>query len=154
MIRKITANEIFSVKFRHVERGAILMATLLAPITVRHFSKLSNVWHEHLESKVRISVGGKRSTQIVGGGSWLEIVFLATELIRRHIPENEEKEWVNERGTASWVILPKTIPIGWGYELHRKLSDHVNDQVEKYVAQVDKKRRTYEMRKKKPQNRI
>ncbi|MGB9141522.1 MAG: hypothetical protein WCB71_04925 [Aestuariivirga sp.] len=148
----MAANKIFSVRFKHVERETILAATLLAPTTVRHFSKLTNAWHEHLESKVKISFDRKRSTQIVGGGSWLEIIFLATELIRRHIPENEEKEWVNESGTASWAILPKTIPIGWGYELHRKLSDHVNNQVEKYIAQVDKKRRTYEMRKKKPQN--
>lgn len=70
--------------------------------------------------------------------------MLAIEGLRILIPFEEEDDWLDESGLPSWLMLPKTIHVGWGHELHKELVGTVNTRVAKFVSKIDRKRRKYE----------
>jgi hypothetical protein len=139
---------LFEMQLTHSSTGEKIKAIVYQPIEFRHFSDFSNSWLESLRSKVVLVKNDQEEEDEIGGDSLLEIFSMATECIRHQIPEGSECDWVDERGVASWVILPKRIPIGWGYELHKELVNIVNMRVSKYTSKLDEERRNHDQKKK------
>ena len=135
-----TSKILLKMKFRNIETNSTLRFAIYYPVAHKHYSKVQNAWHSSLRSRVSITLDKKRSNEILGGESWLEILLLGLEYVRRKIPEYEEAKWVDERGVPSWVILPKQIPISWGYSLHKELTENMKLRVEHFVKEVEKKR--------------
>jgi hypothetical protein len=76
--------------------------------------------------------------------SWLASFLLALDLVRRLIPEGEERDWVDEEGVESWCVLPRSIPFSWGYDLYERIS-RMSDEAERtFVEDVERRRLDWE----------
>ena len=65
--------------------------------------------------------------------------MLAIESLRMLIPFEEEDDWVDESDFPSWLLLPKTIDVSWGHELHQKMASLVRTEIEKFIAGINNK---------------
>jgi hypothetical protein len=139
-----TPKVLFSLRLSNRVTGESLIATVYYPETHKSFSTLTNLWHEDMRSTVAFRIGLRESEDMVAGGSLLEIFWMSTECIRQKIPAHTEADWLSDSGAASWVILPKTIPISWGYEFHNELVKAVDERVRRFISKVDKRRRAHE----------
>jgi hypothetical protein len=134
------ARIMLAMEFVNVETSETLEIKVYEPSTVKHFSKTHNKWYESLRSDTKVVSRGTTSKEVFGGDSRTEILLIALEFIRTQIPEDEETIWVDSRGVPSWIVLPKTIPISWGYALHQKISGLVNSEIKKFTDEVQRKR--------------
>lgn len=147
MKKQKVSQDLFSIRFKNLVSNRTLRARVTQPQLIEHFSELTGTKLEHLESRLVIFRDGRRTSEVVGGATWLEIVILALERLRQQIPTAEETQWVDERGVASWVILPKTIPIGWGYKVYQQIVASVDKKIVTITAGIERKRRAHQAKK-------
>lgn len=147
--RNRVPHKLFSIELRNRVTSGTILATFYEPQKERKYIKDNRSWTVVWKARVRIARDKKvlRDSSLPGV-SWLSSLMLAIESLRILIPVEEEDDWVNESDFPSWLLLPKTIDVSWGRELHGELVDIVNMRLAKFISNVDKKRRKYEERKK------
>jgi hypothetical protein len=116
-----------------------LVCQLSWPRRVYHFSNLLGRQLSHYEGKLTITSEGKRKKFIAAGNDFLEVLLNALEILRNQVPIEDQRDWVDEFGAEFWVVLPRTIPFGWGYALYRKISDLSIREEMKFVATIEKR---------------
>lgn len=98
--------------------------------------------------KVVITLDGVQQARTAYGHIWLSSFLLGVEFVRMMLPCGEEREWVDEEGVEIWCLLPQCIPFSWGYPLYKKIA-RMSDEAERdYIAVVEKRRLTWELRRK------
>jgi hypothetical protein len=143
------SRKLFSIKLRNQVTKGIIVAVFYEPRKERKYLKESKSWIVLWMTRVWIKANSKiLRNNSLPGTTWLSSFMLAIESLRILIPFEEEEYWLDESGLPSWLIVPKTIDVSWGHELHRKLADQVNSEVAKFVEQIDKKRRRHQSYKK------
>ena len=91
-------------------------------------------------SSVVVNFDGNLHQKIVWSSNWQGSFLLALDYIRRLIPDGQEREWLDEEGVESWCILPKLVPISWGYDLYERIS-RISDQAEReFVEGIERRR--------------
>ena len=96
--------------------------------------------------RVRVTVDGALHQKTIWSSNWQGSFMLALDFVRRFIPEGQEREWFDEEGVESWCVLPKLVPISWGYDLYERIS-RMSDQAElEFVSDVERRRLAWEKR--------
>ena len=125
-----------------------ITATFYEPLRERKYLKEHRAWIVVWNTRARIKAGNKvLRDNSLPGASWLSSLMLAIEGLRILIPFEDEDDWLDESELPSWLMLPKTIDVSWGHDLHKELVRAVKTRVAKFVSKIDKKRRKYEDRK-------
>lgn len=89
---------------------------------------------------VTIDADGIQQIRTLYSVSWLSSFLLALKFVRTFIPDGEECEWVDEYGVESWCVLPRFVPIGWGYDLYHQISCMSEDAARSYEEDVQRRR--------------
>jgi hypothetical protein len=137
---------LFSVQLENPVSGGRLKVDVFCPVVHRHFSDLTGRWGSDLRSRVVSTLDGRTEEDLIGGGSVLEIFWLATDFIRQKLPAGTESDWVNEDGVPAWVLLPKAIPISWGHEFYKRVDDLVNIEIASFTKEIEMRRQRDEMK--------
>lgn len=72
--------------------------------------------------------------------TWAGALVMAMEGMRLAIPDEEQNDWTTSDGLPSWLVFPKTIPVGWGYEEHTRLWQLVRSEQAEINRRVESKR--------------
>lgn len=95
-----------------------------------------------------IKAGRKTDERVAFGDTWISALEGALEGMRLAIPESEERDWKTPEGLESWCILPRVIPISWGYDLYHRISRMSDDAEKEFEADVERRRLVWEGRRK------
>jgi hypothetical protein len=49
---------------------------------------------------------------------YIQSLVIAAAAVRDHFPDGEADEWIDKDGVSIWVLLPRVIPTGLGYEAY------------------------------------
>lgn len=72
------------------------------------------------------------------------IFWMTSEYIRHRIVAGHENDWVDENDVPIWVLIPRTIPISWGYDFYKHIVDLVDGETEKFTDEINERRQAYE----------
>jgi hypothetical protein len=71
---------------------------------------------------------GKQECQgEAAGDNWLQAFMLALQKATIDIA-HDQTDWVNSHDVEAWAILPKLVPISWGFEFFKQICDYIEDQ--------------------------
>lgn len=148
MIKSSISNKrLFSLKLTNRKSGSSIVAHFSNPTKKRFYLRDHKKWTERWDCMFSVSVNGKRLRKVALGHDWLGALLSAVEYIRMQIPDENDRDWLDNKGVDSWAVLPKRIPFSWGYPLYRQISDLCSKEESNYVAKIEKRRLTYETKK-------
>jgi hypothetical protein len=108
----------FEIAFAHVETKSRLAARVYLPRQDEaQPGDQAPVWFAAFE----IDRDGAVTRRRAGGADWLQALLMAVEGVRRQIPEGEENLWLTPDGVPSWAVLPRRVPMDWGYAFYRHI---------------------------------
>jgi hypothetical protein len=129
----------FSVVLSNVQSKGRLTARVYLPVLekrrIEGIDEVCTVWL----SRYTVLCGRKARRGIAGGDNWLQAILMATEAIRRCMPEGEAEHWVDRSGVPSWVMFPRLVPISSGYEFHENLLKLIEKQEREYLRKERRK---------------
>jgi hypothetical protein len=133
----------YALTLRNRKRRRSLHFTMTMPGTVPRA-----VWdrtdHPLWACTVTVVKRGKPTSWTLHGEDWTGAIVNAFKLMRRMIPEDEECEWETPEGLPSWCVLPRIVPIGWGYDLYHRISRATEDIRRTYEDDVQRRRLAWE----------
>lgn len=110
----------YSLALHHISDGKLLDLRLAMPVpdsAVDQRGNQVNRW----KCSFTVDFDGEISSRTVYSETWIGALVMALEGLRLFIPEDEEKNWETDEGLPSWLVFPKTIPVGLGYAEHHRL---------------------------------
>ena len=144
----MNAHPLCNLNFHHVGNGRSIRAEIGQPVSeIKHplgAPELVRDWG----SRIVVEVDGVTHSRVIWSGNWSGAFLLALRYVRHFIPEGEEREWVDDDGLESWCVLPKEVPISWGYDLYARISAMVDQAEKEFVSEVERRRLASEKRKK------
>lgn len=92
------------------------------------------------EADFVIRIDSQEKIRAAAGDDALQAILLAVEAIRMVIPDGEEADWVSPSGVPSWIIFPRSIPIGWGKDFYDLVARMVDNEERKLQQQIEDRR--------------
>jgi len=118
----VTEKPLVSMKFRNIATGQMLIASVFEPRSSDQYSEQADMTSGTWWARYSCEYADQSTSDQVGGASWIQALLLALHGACMPIIKNENG-WENLDGCPAWVLIPKLVPISWGYELYRKVLD-------------------------------
>ena len=117
-------------------------------LTSRVFRPIASEQGPHLDdmatgswtANFECNLDGTVTRDYVGGSTWLQALLLAFEGATKPLIGNEA-DWENLDGCPAWVLIPKLVPIGWGYDLYKRVLDFSNAEQVAINERIAERRR-------------
>jgi hypothetical protein len=137
--RSRNPRKLFSMELRNRVTNKTIAATFYEPQRERKYLKAHRTWIVVWNTRAQIRAGNKvLRDNSLPGATWLTSLMLAIEGLRILIPFEEEDDWLDESDLPSWLVVPKTIQVGWGHDLHKELVGAVNARVASLFQKLTK----------------
>jgi hypothetical protein len=131
----------FNLRLKNCRTKRILEAWVFLPETKEYIGDTVDKNYTYWICSLTTKKNGRIKSRTVSGDTWIGALLLAIEFIRRMIPDDQEQDWKTDDGLPSWVIFPKEVAIGWGYEFHKKLWKLVQSEEKKLNERIARKYR-------------
>ena len=132
----VPERELFRQCFRCITSDAELCIALAEPYEEEN-PELGPLWYCNYSVSGN-GIGNEYSGR-AAGADWLQALLMALLAASKRL-EGDELTWVTSQGVPAWAVLPKLVPIEWGYQFYRKICDHISDEETLLKASLDKRR--------------
>ena len=143
---------LFSASFRNTKTTKKLRVDVYEPIEMlsRDYIKSKNLQstypHMTTDDKSRIFISkyvseSAENTRVgeAGASSWLDAVLLAyrsaTDVVKK-----KEIDWESLAGVPAWLLIPKTIPISWGWEFYNEVQNLIIEKEKALNKKIARRR--------------
>lgn len=86
-----------------------------------------------------MEIDGRTEIFRSAGVDWLQSFLLALEGVRVRVPVGEEDVWESAEGLPTWMVLPRCLPIAWGYEIFKEAEQSVEQIVARVHSEIETK---------------
>lgn len=129
-----------SIRLQNKKRQQVLLAEIAEPTSEVIYLPRAPEPVRDWGSGVVVRIDGQLHKKVVWSCNWQSTFNLALDYVRRFIPEGQEREWCDEEGLESWCVLPKLVPISWGYELYERISRMSDEAEREFVTAIERRR--------------
>lgn len=126
--------------FKRTTTNDELYAEIFAPQIETSFNEHVKRELSSWRAEYTVRVGSCSERDSIGGENWLQALLLAIEGVRQRIPRGDEDCWLTPDGRPSWVVLPRRVPISWGYEVYREAERAMEAVEQSFIESVNRRR--------------
>lgn len=119
-------------------RNRITEATVVVSVALpqRMLDEASNsVWRCNFS----VARDGKSNEGFACSDEAISAVLLAFAFATRELIEGEQ-EWETADGVPAWLIIPKTVPVSWGFEYYSKIWNLMKIELQKLQRDIEDRR--------------
>ena len=125
-------------RFRNRQTGKTIVVSLAVPFQAN--DRDGNVeW----SCPYKVSQDGIETSGKISGADWLQALLLAYKGATKPISDSEI-EWENEDGIDAYALIPKMVPISWGYDFYQRLYGYIKSEENALNAEIAERRRKAE----------